>query len=537
MKNFIYLALIPIIAVFLADRIKASPDLIYSLSKEIRVQGAEKDSFENIRQLEVKNVGNDVAKNIIIKVAGDIEGASVEKFSAEDDVAKNLSHENLEVKYKSLMPGGSFFVVLKTKNSMTNSRLNIVYENGKAVDAFSKEINVGEFLIIFIGVFFILQLATSFYSGYKDMLMRDARSYLSESLLKRKKPLIINDGFWQKIILTSKATLLSDFYKNHLQDIEASVPYKFLNSDINSIRDISIKQELTKTAYRALENLVDQKVSDYRSLAALEKMLLIVKPAHLPESNWIEILSNIQEKYIFRFKQDIIADIGSDKLYNSTDFRLDLLRKDAQDGVEKFINYFNICKSKIILSRSDDVRKDFKEICKFIPKSETLASYNLAKNLLFANIYAECTQKNVKPTIEANSDWLERIDSNFITQITNEVYWALNFYKVISKVLDNKSVKTDEGLELGGRQLAVVEKVESILKREAELGKKENEVEEHASTLKATKGKVLTQLQFIDTLLSKPLEIDRIEDYEDTFSSVNYINLKKIAQILINGNT
>ena len=315
-----------------------------------------------------------------------------------------------------------------------------------------------------------------------------------------------------------------------------SVPYKFLNSDIDSIRDISIKQELTKTAYKALENLVSQKVSDYRSLATLEKMLLIVKPAHLPESNWIEILIDIQEKYIFRFKQDIIADINSNKLYNKTDFRFDLLRKDAQDNVEKFISYFNICKSKIILSRSDDVRKDFKESCKFLTKPETLASYNLAKNLLFANIYAECMQKNVKSTIEANSDWLERIDSIFITQTINDIYWALNFYKVISNVLENKYVKTDDSSELDGRQLAVVEKVESILKREAELEKKENEIEEDASTLKATKDKVLAQLQFIDTLLSKPLEIDRIEDYEDTFSSINYKNLKKIAQVVINGN-
>ena len=235
-------------------------------------------------------------------------------------------------------------------------------------------------------------------------------------------------------------------------------------------------------------------------------------------------------------KQNIIDDVGSKRLYRDTDFRFDLLRNEAQDRIKVFIRYHNLCKSRIILSSSGDIGKDFRDIFQFLSKSEAQTCYGLAKNLLFANIYADCMQKNVKLTIDANSDWLERIDVNFITKTIDDIHWTLNYHKAIVMVLENKSTKKYTDLGLDEKQIELINRITTFLNSEEELTKKEKQIYSDKDVLNATQNKVLSQLKFIDTLLSNPREIDRIEDYESTFSRINYENLKKIAQILINDN-
>lgn len=532
MKNFIYLALIPIVAVLLSDKIKASPDLIYSLSKEMRIQSTEGGDFENIQQLEVKNVGNEVAKNIIIKITGNIDGANVEKFSVDDKATDDLSHGNLEVRYESLMPGGSFFVVLKTKNKMVSNKLDIVYEKGKAVDAFSKEINYGRLAVITAYFAFIFLFIASFYSSYKDSLMRDARSYLAESVLRKNKPWIISEKYWQKICLTSKATMLKDYYKNRFSSVELSFPYIYLNSDMGLIRDVEIRNALSASACVALENIVMQHLADYHSVSSLEKMLLIEKPEHVSETSWIDISNKIQTRYVNRLKQEIIDNARSEKLYNDEDFKLDLLSKESKDNLMSFVEYYNLRRAKLILYNSNEIGQDYPEVIKYFDKTDPYNFYALAKRILFSNIDMACSTDKAKSLIGGNAHWLTKEDHKIIIETIKRSEWTTKLYKILKELVNSKQAVISREVDLDEESKQLVDKVISIINKEKKLDDKDAELEKELQLNRSTKDKVLDQLHFIDTLLSNPSIIDRVEEYEDTFSKVNYQNLKMISRVL-----
>lgn len=531
MKNFIYLAIIPVLLILFSDRIKASPELIYSLSKEIRIQNSGEDGFENVQQLEVKNVGNDVASNIVIKSTGAVDDVNIEKFSNNDVVSKELAHGVLEIKYNNLLPGGSFSVVFRSKSKLISNKLEVVYEKGRATDAFSKEGDFKRIMLVSVVVFFILQIATSVYSMQKDSLIRDARSYLAESLLKKSKPWFITEKYWEKVSLTAQETVLNNLYKDRYSSVEASCAYLFLNGEIEAIRDIEVRTRLCDLAYSALKNYFFQRIYYENTLMYAEVLLQVKKPKHIDESKWLGIMSGVQEGYVNILEREFVGNIDSGVLYKSEDYRFDLLTSQARDRVVRTMKRYNLCNAKIILCNSSDVSKDYKRMRSVLEGSYSYGFYALAKAIFLVGVVAESSPEKAKLLLE-NSEWLELLDKRSLVNMIDKIEQSAELFDIFESLVSGRAVDIDRCVHVNDRQKMLAKKVANLIENEKLVAEKAKKIDEDLASVGNVRVKVLSQLDFIDKLLSNPSQINRVEEYEDTFSRVNYQNLKKIFYIL-----
>lgn len=532
MKNFIYFALIPVLAIIITQQIKPEPDIVYSLSKSIVIANNQGNSPENIQQLEIKNIGEEVARNIIVKVLGAINSVDILKFSSKDVVTQDLTHEILEVKYENLMPTGSFSIVVRTNQTISNDDVSIVCENGKAVDAFSKDIKLSAIIIAASVILLLLYIAIIAYLGYKDFLMQEARSDSAITLIKKIKPWIITEAYWKKILFTANSTILNNFFETYYSSIDTSPPYLFLNSEVDLILDQESRQKLINIASKALSNIVKHQIYFAYRINALEAMLSLKMPRHMPQDDWIYLLGLIQANYIHLKTKELLGDLFSKKLYLKEDFKLDSLRPELQASFLNFMKEYNFFKSLLIISSSSNVSEDYKSTCKYTNSTERRALYDTAKSMLYQTLARQHTIDELRSIINSNSDWLAGHDQSIILNIINKVDNTLKFRDALIQAIDRNTLSDDLSKNLNESQVDLIKNIVSILCKENDLHDKKLELLEELDKTKITKNKVLKQLQFIDELLKNPEAIDRIEDYEDTFSRINYKNLKLISNVL-----
>ena len=139
----LYLAVPVIAGVLLLYFNRSTPDVRYSLSERIPVSFANTDDkppegkpVEVVQQLEVKNIGNHQAENVLVKIRVSVKGYILNKH-AQMDVPKVTDRERLfEVFYPGLPPGGSFQLSFKSSGDGVSAKDVLVSDSrGLARDA------------------------------------------------------------------------------------------------------------------------------------------------------------------------------------------------------------------------------------------------------------------------------------------------------------------------------------------------------------------------------------------------------------------
>ncbi len=302
----LYLA-VPVIAGFILWYFtRSTPDVRYSLSERIPVSFAHTDGKppdgkapEVVQQLEVKNVGNLQADNVLVKIRGGIKGHILNKH-AEMDAATETNRDRLfEVQYPVLPPGASFQLSFKSSgDGITASDVSVSDSRGPARAALSAAgPSVGTYVIWFlIGVYFVLipwTLRSSSISLWKRVVSLKPVGEIVSSA----KPFYMSEKEWKGAVTDT----LKEAMRAHLigRGVSKHPAYEILQFDAPSV----LANEAEWKA--CIELAIDVLKKEYMGAlngAFTEKQVLDLletqRPRDFPEIQWLELEASANKRYV-----------------------------------------------------------------------------------------------------------------------------------------------------------------------------------------------------------------------------------------------
>ncbi len=182
---------------------KSSPDVRYNLSDSIPVTFSNPSgNTEIIQQLKVQNIGNETAKNIQVKIKGEVKLDKLDKYSIADEEIIFNQDGNFELLYPELPPQAGFLLTLRSQSSEINkSNLNVSYNLGLAQEAFKKkESSFFDYIFIPLNIFYIALFIFSIPFFLGEIKESKLKGKTVDEILKTEKPFYLRNAKWQKII-------------------------------------------------------------------------------------------------------------------------------------------------------------------------------------------------------------------------------------------------------------------------------------------------------------------------------------------------
>jgi hypothetical protein len=552
MKNNILFPLIVLIvggvAVFYFTR--NTPDIRYNLSDSIPISFlSPTGNSEIIQILEVKNVGTESAKNVQVKINGEIIANKLDKYSNADEVKVFNDNKVFELVYPELPPQGGFKVTLKSQNSDINrSNLSVLYNQGVAQEAFIKKVSTDyltslSFLGYIIGALFFIYLALS---EIKEFSLKNKEV---TELLKLKKPIYIGDKKWKKLIVRALNYRIGGDY-NRQGGIKFTESYELLSLEKPSyIIEEEGWSNLIEKAIRRFKELYKYKVS-YSDSEELLKLLNETKPKYLPESDWSELLDKASKEYtsiksrhiydpndiLLKLKQKRPSNVREEFWYEYTE-KLQKeyyeLQKPFRLNVEELIVALktqkpDLIKDEIWIKLSNDLRNSlmkrleheiymtdtpFTYIQKIdlsvLEDKEQLSLKRSAYKNQFDNCYFLITSEEAKTFLSLpKPDWIKNTDYEIL---------KLRAERIIE--IEEEKAKTEQ-----------VRKEYQL--KLTDLSVREKEIKDQSEEVSRYKNQIENQLEIINLVINEPEKINRIEDYSHSFAPGNFEDLMKIAELI-----
>jgi hypothetical protein len=587
------LVLIPVYFGFLLTR--RVPDVKYTLSEGIPVSFVSSPGSlsETIQQLELKNLGNSAAHDLVIKIDQAILSYDISKYSAADQVNIFDNQRPFEVDYALLPPEASFRVILKSAgNGIAQADLSVSHSDGIGREALSTS-NSSPLAIVLPWISTALALVYFFLSlwtlrGLRLSSLKLPYHYKSfEDVVNLKRPFYVSQQAWPVIhrgIFTEK---LENDYPS-LSGVQHTAPYKFLElekpSDIDpkkwnelvlrSIREFSksVAKELryiSETDLIALLRLKKPKYfpeadwSDVRKLMLAEYMNLKTKeyftvdelsrilheerPPEIPELSWNDVIAKTRTRFVSELGERLYLTDTPLEYLDKYDLAVlsreqrETLHKEAQKIIHAgtLLRYlYDILHNKLI----DDVRPQE------LPEYEWIKLKDIELRIIRAGTLLKCLDdlihdrqiSDVRPQEIPEFDWinLKELGSRL------SKLWQVEDRTNILYGLITEFVKSQTLPETKPNSITVAEwewliMLQAMLAKSRRLLDRENEIEQAAqrgaatqAQIKAQQARVEKQLQIIHEALTDPTSLDRIEDYNDALSVGNLANLRIVAQTL-----
>lgn len=562
-------------------------DIKYNLSSPIKIPS----KSNVVRQLQIQNVGNASAEEIIITLNGDIQNYDIIKYAEKDiyeefDLPTGLGKQ---IYYKQLPRDGSIIITMNISGSGLLD-VDIKHNKGKASEVFSSQMKIGYALLFFIIsiLFYLISSAKYFIDDY---WISSVLQYDKKKILNKKQPFYLSESKWKEIKTLAIKNELAEIRNESfisiesLKDSKATFYLTAQNLEKLELSDDEKKKMISETSEIYLKNLrieYNRTYSEYEYIMAFS----ILRPELVEEVKWNEererLLSNYKDYCISRcynfydipntavyfdnvLSSIILSDIekskikqdikqwwlknlkqwinglssDSDKRYIEQLFQTEKPNYFTQsdwDSIKNIANdkYLEIILYKLSYSSKDDyekiLRKENHEI-NYLPEDCCKKIKKYTEQLYCISIMEDSLILSHKELVDKYDFTL--LESKRITAILKLIDKAHSIEKLLNSPV--------EGID----KLEIPESVEksfwnSIIEyrtKNAELNDKLQEVNKEELKLKVKIEKVLRQLTFINTILDSPDEIDRIEDYEDLFSKGNYENLRKIKDLLESNNT
>ncbi|EKE02045.1 MAG: hypothetical protein ACD_20C00433G0007 [uncultured bacterium] len=568
--------------VFLFNYQTDKPDVRYNLSQRLPTSFNENNIAESLQLLEIKNIGKAEANAIIVKSSKKILKYEIQKYLKSDKPEVSDSNA-FELKYASLPPEGSFKVILKSDgNGLVNTDLTIVHSKGLGSDVFSNNKGWIYVIIFWSGFAFGLLFFIMSVKDYSTQQWESKSSYRIEEVLKSKKPFYINSVKWDEIKNTAYEQNLENKIPSYNQMLNISAAYKFLNApkpnDIDS-------ETFLKLSDKASQLMVDIYNKAIRRSYTIDELMLIIDipcPVNMAQNVWSEICGSIRDRYfellfikVKRINNNSFADIlnnpipaiidnnkykeviidayidniyrnlyrSQDTLKYLNDLNLDIIDGDTRDSLQKRAYYLKLAdiykwcfNSSEPLKYVNDNNYDYladddikllikiahqKEIANLMPVIDVKSAQQLLKidkPVLLAEYYTNKLYTLAKDIIEFDANYNKNIK---IMDILNSIISGIDI------TADRPSNITESEWN------DIIRLSDSIYREKRKASLLTKKVESRKILLDNAINRVKSQLSTINTFLSDPSVVNRIESYEHLFAKGNLENLTILNKLLV----
>jgi len=512
------------------------PDIKYFISETIPTDTSSEKSQEILQQLEVKNIGNSKAEKIHVKIIGKIISHRLIK-SIVSDIAEPIKQpEFIDLLYPELLPQSSFKLIVKSFEPIKKDDISINFDKGKATEALTpKSISALDYSSI-VSLFFYLFLSIFTLKNLFKSSLEIKSKYYPDNVLKSEKPFYLNENEWKDIRIASINNLIDkDLYLIEYKNLKS---FKILNekSKIKFITD----QEwdlLVEICCKNFELFINTKLipAMYFTKDFIDNAN-ITKPINYPENKWKEIEEKINRQYISLKITDLkflsIKNIIIDMKLNKLDFVSE----------ESHRKIYEAYKSELITKINGEMQYQLDSI-KYLNSFDLDILDDTVKESIFLKAQEI---NNVKYTeLYFNAIISDVFSEDLKNKCIDEKTWNkfIEFNEIVTKLRQNERLMANYNKKLELLNL-VFKKEKMISRKPQELTEDDwktlNDVYDQIENLtndsinvKNLKIKIEKQLNIIDQILNIDFNIiNRIEEYDDTFSKGNFNNLVKLSKIL-----
>ncbi|WP_156912186.1 hypothetical protein [Citrifermentans bremense] len=517
-------------------------DVRYSLSSPISTKMLNSSEQNSIQEIMVKNIGDAPAKDVVFGSEFPVLGYEIHRSVETDKIEEYFKEGKLEVRYLDLRPSEAFRVVVKSRDPLPASSIELKHSQGIGKDIFAKANPITGFLSG-SSLFIIYILGWGWFMWKNAPLEWDA-DFNPDRLLKRSKPWHLKrkkwislvgkaiDKYFSDTISTPAITKLADLYKNR--------GYRYLNCNSESL---SIPSELAEQADRAaskifktavlqtikfstgkdeackvLDLLVSFDKNEYSEIRVagsrswVDKMLesfsrksgtkinnmiefFIQKPEGITPDHWVEYVKSL-EQYIYRNidywlkTDDNFESVLSQEWFQSlsTELRLKIERAIYDFKISKFPRKFF----------SEDDAKDF------------INNYDFS--------------------------WMDKDDKVRLIGLAEDYIKLINDkqnYNKLLGLLESLLNNTEVIINYQDLPESFVEPIQKLdvemVQKRKELIEKSNELAENTVFVQQAKAKVDRQLEIIRSALSGNEGVfSSIEYPEEIFERVNVEQLREV---------
>ncbi len=542
-------------AIFVYYLNEKSPDLRYSLSERIPVSFATNDGkvIENktqevVQQLEVRNVGNLKAENILVKIHGDITGHFLNKHSATDESKITIQPRTFEVQYPALPPGASFQLSFKTiGDGVATQQVAVSDSSGKAQEALSKASpSLSSYTSwLFIAINTVLTVVSIRWILISSWKMKLGDKPLATVVSSTTPFYMAERGRIDAVRIEVKDRLRSGYVIGH--DISKHPAYVFLQLDRPDT--FSDEEEWKTCTELAIEKLTTAYRDALRGLFWKDgflKLLAIGRPKHFPEPQWLELEVETNGRYVDRRKQESSS---SDAILKCLqEVRPELIAPASwQELIDHWQKAYFSERTRWINYKSNVAKCLREQQPDVIPSAIWSEIREIWEREFFAQVMHEVWITSDPVTYASHVDagvlsqrnkaaFEERV-RELVSRKSAEAR-ANRLIAILQKLLTSRTISDAKPADIEQHVWEDLKRLETDFSRlrdmeytaqstsllEAELAAKE-------ATLQASTEKVKRQLQIIHDVLNDPSAIDRVEEYDDAFAKGNLENLKKLLTL------
>lgn len=515
-----------------------SAELKYTLSEGIPTTFIDNDKKEIIQQLTILNTGNDVAKNILVRIDASIENYTITKYSLSDESKVTKTNSSFEILYPLLPIDGKITYIFKTSISGINdNNLKITYDNGKAEKALeSNSLNISNIISTIVMIIYFILILREFLKFQIENLKSKSEYENYFDFLNKKKPFYIGYKDWYKI---REKYIKNISIKNTSKTIEEYDVYKILSHDMPNF---ITKEEWSLLTSKSIE-LLDEKLKEIinkPSFATHESLLLIKKPKLFPEQKWQKLEECINENFVDREYLDFIR-------FNYSDSKLiERIKKGQPKGLSNkyWEEYNKIILDLLYLKNLHSVLRYESlniESIKYLSEEEqnTLKAllYKVKLNKL---IILDSFDSAIYLKKKEKLDWLKQEDYDRLLENANK-YIELDkneernrtYYQLLKDIaIHDFHLKTKPEL-IEDTEWNKLKELENSILNKLEIVKKdsiENNIQKQKN--KKLKKKLSMQLKILNDFFDAPDSINRIEDYDNPFSVGTFERLKEFSKKL-----
>lgn len=505
MLKTIFVAVIGgLILFFVQNELKDVPTATYSVSDAIEI-ASPKGASEFAQEIVVNNFGQTPVKNISVKVPKSITTFKLTKHSNQIGERVFKEADRFELVYPELPPKQQFRLLARYDGSpMTKDWISISHDDGNAKVQDTQNSSINYFsiwLAFFLGVLV---------SSINDIRRWKRESYSkwakSEDVYINKRPWYAFPSEWPEMQFEAIKRHLTEGSEFSFSKVEQSSYYQLLNRSKPTLLTDEQWSRLQSQAIELLMARFSREVTKYANTEKLIDLLKLKKPEGLPYEKWIDFEKSLKE----RLGEKLLpANMRSDDyidILNSNNVTLKRLPEEFANEIRDRARSFY---SEYLTSRN----------CIYREKSP----YDVIKKARL-DLLSELQAKSVKEEIIRAARQAESPRS-----------WTIESLRLCISEGKPEWMPEDEFESIN----ILISKFDSLLEEQQLLSKKEYELKQSEGEILSIKGgaenyrkRVQDQLEFINQLLSDPNSIERVEDYDTTFSKGNWMNLEKVASLL-----
>jgi hypothetical protein len=499
--------------------------------------------------LEVRNVGSYRAEEIVVKISGNITNYKVIKYISSDRVQAFIEQQPAEFVYRALPPQAGFKIIFISSNVVNPSDISVSHSTGQAIDALSVSNRsstyaiAGIYALLFGGylLWMVIGLRDVSFSSWKS----ETKGKRIDQALKPSKPWYVSDSKWATTHVDVIRELLREEYVPQ-EKIANCAAYGILNKEKPDHFSDSDWKELNDLAVNRLKDHLSRSIDSY-SESSILNVIRLSKPERFPKDDWNTIQTNANEKFIERNKG---------KLYGKASM-VELLHREKPEAIPDgtWQTLQNFCRKSYFdeLIYEIDIREEPKSVIEkndleiLNPQQQTKLNEIVQEKSRYKD-YSQIMKSLLRGSEipDEQLDTLSGWEWDQIKDLKDLIARTKDYSAIIESLLQGREIPAEKPSPLKDWEWDEIKKIEALLvqmkeikikeyeleQQEFELQKKQTDVLSEQTTYSRLKSKVLKQLEFINSVLNDPGTMERVESYDDTFSSGNWSNLKQIALLL-----